>query len=272
MVSNGRTQRLSDLELLAHFLNFDFRSGNVRELTKVFQSSLAFAKFPTKLKGRQIQQKLRRDLLPVLDPPDDLGLVDAYGLLEKLVNKINQMGLTRKWAVEPVDYDFVDVSVDPRTGDATGKTFDLETIQGDEARQKLQDYLAPGQRPLEILGARWIISERASLIESSKLESYLYWTVIQALERGTLSNLKRCKQCKGWFNQKDARKEFCTQKCKYAFHNKRRLEGGYFTALRREKKKRALKRARGLLKEGKSLEAVSKRTGLSLRVLRRVID
>jgi hypothetical protein len=247
----------SSLELLATFLNFDFDTTDIRAIKDIFRSSLAFQRFPKRNRCKDIQLSLRDDVLGVIENRK-LSPEDGYKFLYDLTKKINKMSLTLEWNVMPVDYEFV--------GD---REIDLVPIKPVEATEKIRDYLAPGQQVATLMGCRWIISERASLIKAESLKEYLYWAVIQALENGTLGQLQRCKHCNNLFVQADPRKEFCGQKCKDNFHNKKRLESGYFNKLRKQKMTRALARAKRLLRSSELPETVSKETGLSIGILRR---
>ena len=259
---NTKPVMVSRFELLARFLNFNFRSDNLTELKGLFTSSLVAHRFPARQKAEQLQRRLKEDLLPIIAPTARPEPVEAYKLVNRLVEKINKMNLKLEWAVVPAEYDFIG-------GGPRGKDLDLLELEPEEAREKKRQYLAPMQKPLEMLGARWIVSERASLIESKNLMDYFYWTIINAMEHGELSKLKVCGECHNFFVQSDARQEFCSDKCRTNFNNKRRLAEGYFTAKRRENQRRELAKARRLLKDGKSPEEVAKHTRLSLRLLKR---
>ena len=253
-----KSSMLSSLDLLAAFLNFDFDSGELSTIKDSFRASLAFVRFPTRTKCREIQKGLKEDLFPLIAPGRKLAPLDAYKSLYDVVEKINKMQLNLKWAVMPVDYDF-------------GNDVDLELVPIDstEAKVKMQDYLAPGQEVLQLLNHRWIVSERISLIDAGSLKQYLYWAVIQALENGTISQLTQCKHCNNWFVQEDIRRNFCGRKCKDDFHNRDRIKDGYFSDRRNRHRKKNLMLAERLLADDKLPEQVAKRTGLSVGMLRR---
>jgi hypothetical protein len=122
---------------------------------------------------------------------------------------------------------------------------------------------------LKILGGTWIVSQMANLNHRGPLEHFLWWTVINAMESGELAKLKTCNLCQKFFLQDDVRQEFCTDQCRYVFHNRARQKQGYFGHQRKRRRRLRLNRAKALLRAGMSSSEVSTRTKLSPRLLRR---
>jgi hypothetical protein len=255
--------RLSNLELLARFLNFDFGSGKVKQLRNEFSSSLVHVSFPTKENVRRLQAKLRRELLPLVAPESAPEPLKAYERLERLIEKINKLDFRPIWGVEAVNYDF-DVTVDPKSG---GQKITLIKMEPDEAKWKMREYLAPGQKPLQLLGSQWIVSDRVGLVRTKDLGAYLWWVVMTEMERGELSRLRVCGQCSKFFVQADARQNFCSDDCRIEYNNKSRLKSGYYKERRQNDRAQELETARRLLKEGKSPEETARAVTLSVRIL-----
>jgi hypothetical protein len=89
------------------------------------------------------------------------------------------------------------------------------------------------------------------------------------METGKLAKLKTCNVCEKFFIQDDVRQEFCSEKCRYDFHNRTRQEQGYFGRKRKQTRELILKKAKALLRAGMSPSEVSTKAKLSLRLLRR---
>jgi len=238
--------RFSYLDLLSRFLNFDFGSEDARQIKKFFRDWLVEARFPPNQKARRLQTKLKRELLPIIAPQDRPDRQKAEERLSRLVARINKIVLRPTWSVESVD-DWEDYEMFP---DANLAKFPVPPV-------------------LKILGGTWYVSKMANLSHRGPLENFLWWTVIHAMETGELAKLKTCSLCEKFFLQDDVRQEFCSDKCRYDFHNRTRQKKGYFGKKRKERRDLMLKKAKALLARGQSPTEVSTKTKLSPNVLRR---
>jgi hypothetical protein len=97
----------------------------------------------------------------------------------------------------------------------------------------------------------------------------LWWIVINGMHDGKLANLKLCGGCKKLFRRTHTRQEFCSEKCRYDFNNRRRQVKGYFREKRKQTRRLMLRRANALLRAGRSATEVVAKTKLSLQLLRR---
>jgi hypothetical protein len=239
--------RFSYLDLLTRFLNFDFGSGDARQIKKFFRDRLVEARFLPNQKARRLQIKLKQELLPIIAPKDRPDRQKAEERLSRLVARINKMVFKPTWSVEFID-DW-DLKYEPFPG------------------EKLPQFPVPPL--LKILGGTWYVSKMPDLNHRGPLEDFLWWTVIDAMETGELAKLKTCGLCEKFFLQDDIRQEFCSEKCRYDFHNRTRQNEGYFRKKRKERRDLMLKKAKALLRARMSPPEVSTKTKLSLSLLRR---
>lgn len=170
--------------------------------------------------------------------------------LVKLVDKINDLGLRGNWSVAQ--------SVPIRLDEDTRIPIDVKA--------------------LKIGGRHWLVEpwfhwERNPLTKWSDrlVRQMFYRPLISALETGEFKRLGMCKrrECQKFFVADDLRREFCGDDCRIAFNNEQRLESGWFTEQRHKKRRRDIQRAKTLLDQGFTLEKVSEKIGLSIRVLKR---
>ncbi len=201
----------------------------------------------------QVQKEVIEEVSPVLEAMQSPS--GSHLLLERLVEKINAMGFQDEWWV--------------------GQSSPHQLSEG-------EDVIPIDARALKI-GARYFLVSRGFNWDLMGKWTYqlvqhmFYRPLIATLETGEFKRLRRCqrRECQRFFVAGDLRLEFCRDQCRITFNNKQRLkeaDGGvnYFTKRRHDKRKRDIQKARRLLREGKSLEAVSKIINLSLRVLNRV--
>jgi hypothetical protein len=101
-VTKKSKTRVSFLNLLSRFLNFDFRSGDARELKKFFRDSLAIIdiRFPLNQKVKRLQTKLKHELLPIFAPQDRPDQQKAEERLSRLVARMNKIFFRPTWSVE----------------------------------------------------------------------------------------------------------------------------------------------------------------------------
>jgi hypothetical protein len=237
----------SHLNLLIRFLNFDFRSEDAQKIKDCFTERLIQARFPPNQKARQLQTKLKQQLLPIIAPTDKPNRQKAEERLSRLVARINKITFTPpRWSVD-CDDDWADYGRVPGT--------------------KVPQFPVPPL--LKILGRTWYVSKDFDLYHRGPLERFLWWTIINAMESGELAKLKTCNVCQKFFLQEDVRQEFCSEKCRNDFHNRNRQDQGYFARQRKQRRQLMLNRAKALLRKGVSPTEVSTKTKLSLKVLRR---
>jgi hypothetical protein len=249
-VTKKSKTRFSYLDLLSRFLNFDFGSGDARELKKFFRDSLVIMdiQFPPNQKARRLQTKLKQELLPIIAPQDRPDVEQAERRLSRLVARINKIGFRPTWSVDFIPERDLEYKPSPGT--------------------KVPQFPAPPL--LKILGGTWYVSRVPELLNHRiPLEHFLWWSVINSMENGELAKLKTCGVCQKCFLQEDVRQEFCSEKCRYDFHNNTRQEQGYFGQKRKQRRDLMLKKARALFRAGMSPTEVSTKTKLSAKLLRR---
>jgi len=66
---------------------------------------------------------------------------------------------------------------------------------------------------LKVLGDNWIVSTRILGVGVTSLRQEIYGIIIDALENGELSRLRRCLNCWKFFVAEDLHLKFCTPKC-----------------------------------------------------------
>ncbi len=206
------------LAVLADFLNFNFETGDPNELTnKSLYHTVEFMNWNLNSKegieeGKQLQSEILDDLIPIIPPAMSNYPKESYELIDRLIHKINGMGLIPEWGLEPVGYRWVQV------GDPEAAEFDLEPIDSSEAEDIYRD-LGPGQRVLGLLGYKWVVNTKVSLRNAPSLRHSLYWNIIDALENGELVWLRRCLNCWKFFVAEDLRQKYCTPECTKAADN-----------------------------------------------------
>jgi hypothetical protein len=244
-VTKKSKTRFSYLDFLTRFVNFDFRSGDAREIKKFFRDWLIEARFPPNQKARRLQTKLKQELLPIIAPKDRPDRQKAEERLSRLVSRINKIVFRPTWSVEFID-----------------ESEDYEPFPG----EKLPQFPVPPL--LKILDGTWYVSKMPDLNHRGPLEDFLWWTVIRAMENGELAKLKTCGLCEKFFLQDDVRQEFCSEKCRYDFHNRTRQKQGYFGRKRKQTRDLKLKIAKSLLARGVSQSEVATKTKLSRRLFK----
>src|SRR5262249_29224828 len=186
--------------------------------------------------------------LPIIAPTDRPNRQKAEERLSRLVARVNKIVFRPTWSVESVD----------EWEEWRNETF---------PNAKLARFREPPV--LKILGGTWFVSKMPNLNHRGPLEHFLWWTVIEAMETGELAKLKTCSLCEKFFLQDDVRQEFCGDKCRFDFHNRKHQKEGYFARKRKERRDLILNRAKALLDRGMSPTEVSTKTKLSRRLLRR---
>jgi len=211
------------LNLLADFLNFKFDEGDPDELrgkSPYHVHEFMYWKANTQEgieEAKHLQSEILDDITPIVPPAKADERKKAYDLLEGLVQKINEIGLIPEWGVEPVGSTWVQV------GDPERQEYDLERIDSSGAKDTNRD-LGPRQGVLGVLGYEWVVNTRVSLRHAPSLRDRLYWNIIDALESGELSRLRRCLNCGKFFVAEDPRQKFCTPGCMKAADQRSAVE------------------------------------------------
>ena len=244
------TKQYRDLYLLVQFLNHDFQSFDARKLKDEFSESLVQATFPARREIRQVQTRLKNELLSIIAPVDDPDLAELRARIDRIVQRTNKIGFRWRWFVELIE-DSEEVA-DRKAGD-----------------RRLKRTLNYVPRTFSVSGATWFVGELHDIAHKGPLEHFLWWTVVKAMEYGEFAKLKICGECQRFFIQADKRQEFCTEKCRYDFHNRTRQTRGYFGEKRRQTRQLKLNRAKRLLRLGHSPVEVAAKTKLSRKLLKR---
>ena len=101
------------------------------------------------------------------------------------------------------------------------------------------------------------------------LRDNIYFHLAGTVEERCLEDLKLCQQCQKLYVRNKSNQKFCGESCKIDFNNSRRLKTDYFKINRAYKRKKAIKKARRLRKEGKPILRIVEETGLSQRILKK---
>jgi hypothetical protein len=259
--------RLVGLKTLAALLNFDFEAGDPAGLaslkklppTERFIAEWSLKKFPKEARADQCEVK--ELLLSIVQPQGEVSPAEAEQRIKKLLAKINQFTSKVEWGVEPVAHRWEPV------GDSEPPT-DWKLVQKDSEDIGDSAESITASKKIELLGYSWFFGREFE--ESTfSLSEILYLGILGALENGTFDRLRTCPFCKKFFVGDDARQKFCNDEHRNQFNNQNRLESGYFSDLRRKKLHNGLKIARRLKRKGKSLAEIQRKTGLSLRVLKK---
>lgn len=200
------------LKLFADFLNFNFEAEDPEVLKRKDSFNMVVLRhWRSGPEGREeaklLQTELREDLNPIILPSMTSGPKQAYELLNALVHKIRALNLEPTWSVWPVGYTSVQV------GDPEAQEYDLERSEPD-ASKEVYKILGPGQRKLELLGHAWIVSTRLIGKGSSSLREELYSIIIDTMESGELSRLRKCLWCTKYFAAEDLRQKYCHEECR----------------------------------------------------------
>jgi len=258
-------------ELLVQFLNFTFDSrGKVKLGEDPAVRLLLYSVYRSKVQrglreARKIQKQIIEDITPLLvreRAKDDQGHQAVLSHLKALIQKINRLRLKSEWIVA-----FGDQEIRFHDGE---RNLLFEPLRSQNPFLMGPPTLGPKQRILKIGKTKWIVYRQ--LFDESSLHKWLYGILISVLEDGYFASLRRCEECQKFFIAEDARKQFCGDNCKTAFHNKRRLAEGYFSDYRIKSSKRKLIQARRLLKSGKSQNEVIEETGLSRRAVGQIAE
>jgi hypothetical protein len=249
--NSNQKPRATDVDFIADFLNADFDAGDVDDLASgdpAFSLFYDLTNLGALGSAKKVQTEVRADLLLLITNAEAVDPSDAYLLLDRLVEKVNKLGLLPQWGVEPVDHDVGVDGSDPKN---------LQPIlveKEDPAEVKeLFAALGPGQKVLKILGGRWIVNTKVGLVgpgigfDIDALRHRIYWAVIKSLEDGSLARLGICKECNRFFARKRNNQVFCGDECSIAFFNRDAKE-------RRVPKSRARKRREEQLQARKLLD------------------
>lgn len=268
-----RVTKIPTVERLVALLNFDFNTGTTETLKKARLKVYELDHSGWKSRGKQLQEEIRSDLIPLLssEPTQEFSeraqrlklwqkwkgqkwrdrrfqemtgnLIAAKGgyyygpqfYLERLLAKINRLNLRFRWYEESGRHEHVVYEPDPT------KPFSKETgypqpKPGTERKKPnpALRLLGPERKILALQGEKFIVARHFSNAES--LRELLYGIIAESLENGTFARLRMCPECKKLFLAANLKRQFCKNRCKDNFHNKSRLECGYFSERRRKKR------------------------------------
>ncbi len=209
---------LSGLGALAIFLDLDFDSPNPEVLEKLeaevkrhplSQAYMINDALKDVKKAKKVQSELQQILIPIIPPAKATTATEAYHRMQKLLEMINklQRGLPTRWAVEPVRHDWAEI------GDPEHPEFELRRKEPEEVEKTSSDLLSPYSR-LNILGYEWFFGRDPGIREVSIgfTRENLYIIILDALESGEFSRLKRCqwKDCQVFFVAEPPSRKACT--------------------------------------------------------------
>jgi len=263
---------LGGLKVLAAILNFDWESGDSKQLEKlkkevgIFYWLIVEEALKDRSKTKTTQNELKTDLLPIFAPEGEIEPEQAYSRIRDLIHKLNEVESKTEWRIEPIDYE---LEFWESTGDPEKEPTDwgLRPLSSKEVESKYL-HIHPSTE-LNLLGLRWYFGRTFEGADYGFGRETLYQIILDAFRSGAIARFRRCLHCKAFFIAEDARQQFCSDEHRNDFNNKQRLESGYFKKRRGSKRKEDLTRARKLLREGKSPTQIAKETGLSERVLKR---
>jgi hypothetical protein len=272
VTANRKREALDDLKALAVILNFDWESGDAKQIEKLQREMVIFLwinvedGLKNRAKAKSVQEELKADLLPILSPEGEVDPEKAFSRLQKLLRKLNEVESKTEWEIDSIEYEWESVIA----SDGKPDTVLMPLAPADAEWKSL--HIHPTAE-LNLLGYRWHFGRTLFGKPTQKDHGFsreiLYQIVLDAFRSGAIERLRTCPQCKVFFVAEDARQQFCSDEHRNEFNNKKRLESGYFSDLRRRARARELQKARELKRKGKSVTEIQKQTGLSLRVLKR---
>ena len=181
--------------------------------------------------------------------------------LDRLLEKINRLDLRFRWYAEVGQHKLTGYEPD-FTKSLSKKTGYPEPVAGTESKKlnPAMRLLGPERRIATIVGEKFIVARQLSYAKS--LREQLYGIIAESLENGGFSRLRMCPQCSTFFVGQDLKRQFCGDRCKDQFFNRRKAREGKFKQYRQQRAKRnraLVGKARKLLIEGKSAASVIKR-------------
>ena len=219
---------------LINFLNFNFERYSEKRLKDARLNFCELRAPDWRIGGKRLQEEIRGDLIPLIRGQRDLGL----DCLDSLLDKIRRLNLHFRWYAEPTQH------------------------------QGSLRLLGPERKVLKLAGRKFIVCRQLSTFES--LRELFYGVIAESLENGSFSRLRICPECHRALVADHPKRQFCeNKKCKDSFHNRERLESGYFRENRKLRRNKQLKAARRLRLQGKGFSIIQKKTGLSRRILER---
>jgi len=209
---------LSGLEALADFLNFNHDSGDA-EVFKDLQQKYSLPPLILSAslwdwnvedskaanKAKKLHSELKRDLEPIIPPAKADNPTEAYDRIEKLLKKINNMKFQTGWAVDSVEYTMMQL------GDPQAEKYELVRKEPEELLKTSELLLSP-HRVIEVLGYKWFFGRKPQGISMGLSRENLYLIILDALESGEFSRLKRCQwtECQKFFVAEPQGKKFCS--------------------------------------------------------------
>lgn len=228
----------SRLYYIARFLNLDIellvKNGLKRNdpLQYLFYDHIAQPGFLES--SKKIQKEMLELLIPIV-LPEPRHAPSVGGYLEMLVARINKVGLKSRWTLEFGTHKLL--SYESQSQDP------LEAIKGTEKiiPNTALRRLGPGHRIVGIRGTKWIVTRL--FYNTDSLEENLYGILINSLEVGDFSRLRRCEECLQFYVAQDIRQKYCSRECRNTHHTKdtkRRVEN--FRARKRHRLRQEEKR------------------------------
>jgi len=189
-----------------------------------------------------VRNELRADVLSIVESKEP---ATTGASLRSVVSKIEKMNLTSflgVWRWESKTRDFL-------------------------SNFPMQGFCILGD-PFKVNGTRFFTFETPG---DKSVREFFYWLLYQTLKSGEFSRLRKCPNCSNFYIAKDLKRKFCSAKCKDDYYNETRKKDGYFTKAWRRRRRKALNKAKRLLKEKGSAQVarVAKETGLTVRILKR---
>jgi hypothetical protein len=206
------------LKSLADFLNFSFV---LMDSTTLDALRYQYGQWPVSLAASlwtwdpddavsendacNLQQELQRDLTPIIPPAKVDNPTEAYKRIDKLFKKINDVGLHTGWSIDPVEHTWAPVRHSSEFG-----AFEL-IKKAPVKKRETSETLSSPQRVIDVLGYKWFLGRVPEGFSTTLSRDKLYLVILDALERGEFSRLKRCQsdKCQKFFIADPPGKSFC---------------------------------------------------------------
>jgi len=263
-----RVSQNVDLSALIDLMNWDGQQSLQRDVLPLLIDAELLQIGPAKIvetsirRVRAFKAEMEADLSGVIDCNDEKSKPER---LNDLVNKINGLGLAPQWVVEPGTPKVREVRLRWRRG---GGLSGLRKVKGPWIANPALRYLGPDQKKLRLQrGMSWIVRRRLPVTASAREQ--LYWTVITAIENGSLATIARCPSCGKWRLRSNNKRRFCNDTCRYRFFNSEPGRNDRVKKWRKERKKQRINLACKLRDQHRPLQQILKETGLSRLALDR---
>ena len=263
------------LQTLVKFLNIDFETLDnkqttgllLKELLRVARYKVDWKSFPKgnderpnwRREAARVQRELKKDLRLIADgSPNQDNSAGIYRIVKKL-----------EAANRSADYSMVH-----RSSRGSKRPKPVTTLK-DRPGQEIPVMNPFSKDAGEILCGGVVYSLDWGPRDS--LREQIYFQLALAIEDRCLEDLKICQWCKNLFVLMKANQRFCCGTCRIADNNSRRLKiqettkKSVFQEKREEKRKRAIDKARRLLRQGKPISKILGETGLTQRILKKYL-